>query len=558
MKSMSPAPAPTSGGGHRTDAVAQLRALYGITHAAATAPTDDDLLRFTAAAAREALGASSVSIERFELDRGQVRVLVNEGELAASEVELPEHEVYPIDQYSAVRVMEGGVPGIVCSLDDLDADPPELELLRDLGKQSSISVPIMLESKMWGQLYATRVAGLPQFSGPDLELAQAVAAQVAVGIGHGAHVRRVSELAQLDSLTGLANRAVVEARLTAAMDAHVADGRVVTVVICDINGLKQVNDERGHVAGDRMLIRVGELLGVAASRIPGALAGRLGGDEFCLVAEGVEADTVVETLSELCRRARTLPGGAGVSCGIASTADDVGQVLTPADLVRLADGAQYRAKRARLPVPVVAGRPLPPELDHAVAQAPGPGADRRALRGTAPEPEGRGIGVAEVVEEVVELLDHAAVTSDDDRLAVVGDAVARLVDASAWWISVGPPGGMTLTSGRHGAYRAAETPGSERERYFTVGQHFDLVDFPETLRAVRGGWFAASIDDPTTDPKEQRVLREGGFSGVVAAGGSGADNDWLLEVFTDRYSRSVRGLGPALRALVGLALSRPR
>ena len=98
---MTTAPAsPSRGGDHRTDAVAQLRAVYGIGQAAAAARTDDDLLQYTAAAARVALGASSVSIERFELDRGLVRVLVNDGDLAPTELELPEHETYSIDQYA--------------------------------------------------------------------------------------------------------------------------------------------------------------------------------------------------------------------------------------------------------------------------------------------------------------------------------------------------------------------------------------------------------------------------------------------------------------------------
>ena len=141
--------------------------------------------------------------------------------------------------------------------------------------------------------------------------------------------------------------------------AHLSDGRIVSVVICDVNGLKRVNDERGHTAGDRLLIRVGELLGVAASRLSGALAGRLGGDEFCLVVEHLDADTVIDVVTELCRRALSLPGGAGVACGVASTADGVGRVVAPRDLVRLADGAQYHAKRSDFRVPVVAGRPLP-------------------------------------------------------------------------------------------------------------------------------------------------------------------------------------------------------
>ena len=195
-----------------------------------------------------------------------------------TEVELPEHETYSIDQYAAVRVMEDGVPGIVVSLDDHDADPPELDLLRELGKHSSIQVPIMLEGKMWGELYATRAAGMPGFVASDIELAQAVAAQVAAG-----HRRRRARTpgvrARRCSTPSPAWPTAPRSRSgwRPPSPAHLRDGRIVSVVICDVNGLKRVNDERGHIAGDRLLIRVGELLGdrrLPAARRAGREAGR--------------------------------------------------------------------------------------------------------------------------------------------------------------------------------------------------------------------------------------------------------------------------------------------
>jgi diguanylate cyclase (GGDEF)-like protein len=449
--------------------------------------------------------------------------------------------------------MEDGGSGLVVSMDDPGADPAEIQLLHDLGKYSSVQVPIRLGGKVWGILFATRSHSRTAFTAADLELAQAVASQVAAGLAVGAHVRRVSELALLDSLTGLASRAAVEDRLRAAVDGHVADGRTVSVVICDVNGLKRVNDERGHPAGDRLLVRFGELFGVTAAGLPGALAGRLGGDEFCLVVEHVEPDRVIEVVTDLCRRAASLPGGEGVACGIASTADDVGRIATPGDLVRLADGAQYRAKRNADRMPVVAGRTL--ALTPPPADATGPGSDRRTYRSTV-SPD---VGLAAVVEETVGILDDEVTGEPAERLAMVGDAVSRLTDAASWWISEAPRGGRLLTDCRHGTYRAPRHPGADKQRFFTPETPVDLEDYPESLRATRGGWFSASVHDETADPGERAMLVQGGYLCVVGAGGPGGGQDWLLEIYLDADSRPVPpGLGPALRALVALALSGQR
>ncbi len=124
----------------------------------------------------------------------------------------------------------------------------------------------------------------------------------------------------------------------------------------DLNGLKGVNDAQGHEAGDRLLERFAAVLSAAAAALPGALAGRLGGDEFCLLAVGPAADEVVHTVGELCRSAAALELGEGVACGIASTGDPVGAVRSAHRLFRLADAAQYRAKALRSGEPVVAGR----------------------------------------------------------------------------------------------------------------------------------------------------------------------------------------------------------
>lgn len=547
----SQAPAVTDGGQNRTDAVAQLRALHAITRASAQADNDDDLLRWTATAAQVALGAASVSIERFERENGVLRTLVNVGDLGPTERELPDDETYSLNEYASLEFVEAGGHGAVTTLDDCDPDPMEVELLQRLGKHSAVDVPIFLDGGVWGELYATRTADVPPFEHADLAFAEAVAAQVAAGIAQGAHARRLEALARLDPLTGLANRSAIEERLDEAIDAHLHGGPAVGVVICDVNGLKPVNDGLGHDAGDRLLSQTSELLSRTATALPGSLAGRIGGDEFALVVQGLDTDAMLPALRDLCQGARQLNHGSGLSCGLASTSDPIGHVGTSGDLLRLADAAQYRAKRGRASWPVVAGRSLAPEVAAALAS----GED---------EPtgiEGRTVGrrpsdvTHHMVAEAVALLDRSRGATVLNRLATVGASVAGAIDAATWWVSVVPDGSDTLHPRCYGAARPPAAPGPDRSQFFEVDVVVPLAEFPDTVRVLAGGWFEQHVDDPDGDPAELAVLQEGGYRAVVGAGGTRAGEGWLLEVFADEHSPSMTGLGPTLRALVALALA---
>jgi diguanylate cyclase (GGDEF)-like protein len=206
---------------------------------------------------------------------------------------------------------------------------------------------VVLHGRAWGELYVARPVGEPVFDRSDADFATVLAAVVAAGIAQTERLEEVRQLAFTDSLTGLANRRAVDARLDEAMERYHKDGAVVSLVVCDLNGLKQVNDTYGHSVGDRLLERFGSVLSLCGAMLPGTLAARLGGDEFCLVAVGPPADDVVKAADELCRRSAELELGDGVACGVASTEDPIGPVTSARRLFRLADAAQYRAKAGR-------------------------------------------------------------------------------------------------------------------------------------------------------------------------------------------------------------------
>ncbi|MEV0601343.1 GGDEF domain-containing protein [Streptomyces sp. NPDC050315] len=343
-----------------------------------------------------ALGGSFAAVSVWERQLGRLRVLVNVGDLADGEQEYPDDESYPVHEFPEIvgflheRWAGGGEPEAWVET----ADGPHeagsychqrVAALRRRGRGSCVVAPIVLHGRAWGELYVARPRGAPVFGRDDADFATVLAAVAAAGIAQTERLAEARRLAFTDALTGLANRRAVDMRLDEALERHRAEGTVVSLMICDLNGLKRVNDTQGHAAGDRLLERFGSVLSLCGAILPGTLAARLGGDEFCLLAVGPPAGDVVYVASELCRRAGALDLGEGVAVGVASTGDPVGEVRSARRLFRLADAAQYRAKEARAPGPVVAGReggaddPVVRMAD-APDRGPAPHGERRRFR----------------------------------------------------------------------------------------------------------------------------------------------------------------------------------
>src|SRR6185369_4682045 len=122
-------------------------------------------------------------------------------------------------------------------------------------KYSELAVPVMYQGAMWGELWATG-ADRRCFGPDDVRLLQAIAAQISVAIGTSELFSEVSRYAYQDPLTGLANRRKLDECLHELRD---SPGEP-TLLICDLDGLKEVNDREGHTAGDALLRAVAGVL----------------------------------------------------------------------------------------------------------------------------------------------------------------------------------------------------------------------------------------------------------------------------------------------------------
>lgn len=149
--------------------------------------------------------------------------------------------------------------------------------------------------------------------------------------------------ATYDPLTGLLNRASLHDGLVRAVEAHDTVG----VAYLDLDGFKPVNDRLGHEAGDTLLQAVaGRLSDVVASD---GMVGRIGGDEFLVVAPGHDTSVLVawmdQALSLIARPVQAVDGAAvTASAGVAFAGGQVPAAPAATAAVRSAYRAMYVAK----------------------------------------------------------------------------------------------------------------------------------------------------------------------------------------------------------------------
>jgi diguanylate cyclase len=157
---------------------------------------------------------------------------------------------------------------------------------------------------------------------------------------------QLHRLAFHDPLTGLANRALFLDRLGHALDLAKRKPRPVSVIFCDLDGFKSVNDSLGHAMGDALLVGVAGRFR-SALRDSDTLA-RLGGDEFAVLLErgAGSADVVARALLDSLATPFALDGrtvAVSASLGVA-TADPRRSPESAAGLLHRADVAMYAVK----------------------------------------------------------------------------------------------------------------------------------------------------------------------------------------------------------------------
>ncbi len=185
------------------------------------------------------------------------------------------------------------------------------------------------------------------YDGEAVRQLEVVAMQAAESIYRARLFEQTERLATTDGLTGLTNHRTFQVRL----DEHLAQsqryGKKLSLILCDIDHFKSVNDTYGHPVGDVVLKGVARTL-LKEARATDVVA-RYGGEEFAVVMPETDAAGALVIAERIRERVKALSFDAGqgklkvtISLGVATVPDDAAR---KPELVERADGCLYHAKR---------------------------------------------------------------------------------------------------------------------------------------------------------------------------------------------------------------------
>jgi diguanylate cyclase (GGDEF)-like protein len=502
----------------------------------------DDVVAAVTAASVMLLGADTVRVLRIDSAHGRILVLSRVGVLGDLADE-SRPDTYLLADYPLIMVEPDSARTQVASLSDPATSERDVSDLRVLGVCASLRIPIIVPGMQWGTIYVTRRDDRP-FT------AEEVAAADVIGTLTGAAVDRLERhddlqrLALTDPMTGLANRRAVDE----VMERWAGDpvlARTMTVVLCDVNGLKQVNDTFGHASGDQLICETANVIATCSGLLPDAVAARIGGDEFLIASPGADRERTARVLDELVRSTALLPLGDGLSCGSARgddiTREDVSPSARVRALLRMADAEQYRNKLASRQRRA-SGSSVPDSgsrVSHTPPTTWSPSHDHNAAMAT----------ISAVAE-------HLRSTDDpvEVRLALVAAAVCEVAFGAAWWVNRIDLTTDTIHAQHCGTCRAEGDRDGAWQDVVLDPTDYPLSEYPTGMHAVRGRSFAA--DSERADDVERRLLLELGFSSVIGSGGHGPDGDeaWLVEVYGDALTPELVRSEALLHVMTVLAL----
>ncbi|MGH7537646.1 MAG: diguanylate cyclase [Gemmatimonadales bacterium] len=221
--------------------------------------------------------------------------------------------------------------------------------------RSAVAVPFHMKDRQLGVFFLRTTGQNAPLSPADAQFAEAVIKTAVAAIEKAYDFetavldrRRFEQLAATDALTGMLNRRALAEALAAELDRARRYNLYLSILLADLDRFKQVNDLRGHLAGDAVLRQVGELLRREARSVD--LIARYGGEEFVVVMPETTLHGAGVFAERLRRRvegrdfaeAGEEPLHLTISIGLASFPNE--RVTSADSFIELADQALYRAK----------------------------------------------------------------------------------------------------------------------------------------------------------------------------------------------------------------------
>jgi diguanylate cyclase (GGDEF)-like protein/putative nucleotidyltransferase with HDIG domain len=231
--------------------------------------------------------------------------------------------------------------------------------------RSALVVPLEAVSGLVGvlALYQTEPDA---FTSDHLRVLQVITSKVALSIENALKYRQAESSATSDYLTGLPNARALFMHLDSEVARCKREDSTVAVIVCDMNGFKQINDRYGHLEGDKALKMFSKSLREICRQYD--YVARMGGDEFVIVVPNMEPEALGEKAALVTALARE--AGRQV-CGKDLLSSSVGAAFYPRDgsdaeqLLTEADRRMYADKQSHYKRPDVS---VPPDLSAPLIQ----------------------------------------------------------------------------------------------------------------------------------------------------------------------------------------------
>ncbi len=239
-------------------------------------------------------------------------------------------------------------------------DPSKVSSLK-----SALAVPLEGPNGVIGVMALYR-AESDAFSRDHLRIVQAISSKVSVAIGNALIFRQLEDSATTDYLSGLPNARSLFLRLDDELARCRRNEKPLCVVVCDLDGFKQVNDHFGHLEGNRLLKLVADALRNQCREYD--YVARMGGDEFVLLlpeSTGLAMQARIDEMRQVSITTANSAQSVSMSIGQASYPEDGSNAE---ELLAAADKRMYSAKQVKrsskvveFPAPPAARTPKPAE-----------------------------------------------------------------------------------------------------------------------------------------------------------------------------------------------------
>jgi diguanylate cyclase (GGDEF)-like protein len=233
-------------------------------------------------------------------------------------------------------------------INDVETDSrtlPFRDFLNKVNSRSLIAAPLLNDKRLIGLLIVHQCSNARQWRAEEIRLVAAIADQLAIAISHAQLFAQVRYQAITDGLTGLYNHIYFKNRLTEELRTAQRKGTPCSLLMVDLDHLKQINDNFGHPVGDAAITQVSSILKKLLRS--GDTAARYGGEEFGVILPGSTLIEAALIADRLCAQIRNtpVPGLGKISASIGAATYPM-HAANAAELIENADKALYVAKNA--------------------------------------------------------------------------------------------------------------------------------------------------------------------------------------------------------------------